>query len=82
MIFRSLCALAFATIARGQAALEYAAKSGGALSGAGAGIHVGACPLDSTLIPCVKQLYPGAFYIGVIAVCLALGALLLPKRRV
>ncbi len=82
MILRCLYAIAFATVARAQAAFEYAAKSGSALSGAGSEMHVGACRLDSTLIPCVKQYYPGAFYLGIVVICLALGTLFYPKRRV
>jgi hypothetical protein len=52
---RYLWALTLPTVAHAQAAVEYAAKSAtSALSGGARQAHLGVCPLDSTLVPCVK----------------------------
>jgi hypothetical protein len=80
VILPCLCGMALATIARAQAAVEYAAKSSAAAA-ATSGMHLGVCPLDSMLIPCVRQFYPTAFYTAIVAICLALGVRLLPKSR-
>ena len=80
-IVSCLSAISFASIALGQAAVEYAAKSS-AVSDAGNGAHLGACPLDSMLVPCFKQSYPAAFYTAIVVICLALGVLVYPKSRV
>jgi hypothetical protein len=83
IVLRCLCALALATVARAQAVAEYAAKSAtGALAGSGSSAHLGACPVDSTLVPCIRQFYPVTFYIVVVAICVFLGRLMYPKSRV
>jgi hypothetical protein len=83
IILRCLCALALAIAACAQAAVEYAAKSAtGAVSGSGTSAHLGACRVDSTLVPCIRQFYPVAFYVAVAAVCVFLGSLVFRKSRV
>jgi hypothetical protein len=80
---RSLSAVSLTSVAHAQAAVEYAAKSAtSVLSGGGSGAHMGACPLDSTLIPCIRQFYPVTFYVAVAAICVLLGSLMYPKRRI
>ena len=82
MPLRCVWALALATIADGQAAIEYAARSGAsALSGNGSSLHLGVCQLDSTVVPCVRQYYPAAFYVAIAALCVFLGAVTYPKQR-
>lgn len=79
---RCLYALTLATVTHAQAAVEYAAKSAtSALSGGGSSAHLGACQIDSTLIPCIKQFYPMRFFVVVAALCLFFCALMYPKRR-
>jgi hypothetical protein len=81
IVLRCLCALAIAIAARAQAAVEYAAKSAaGAVSGSGASAHLGACRVDSTLIPCIRQFYPVAFYVAVAAICVFLWSLFRKSR--
>jgi hypothetical protein len=76
-----LCAIAFAIRLRGQAAVEYAAKSAGAtLENTAAGIHLGVCPLDSALVHCVHYYYPATFYVVLVAICFLFAKLLFPKR--
>jgi len=80
---RCLWALALSTIADGQAAVEYAARSAGStLSANGSSVQLGVCQLDSTLIPCVRQYYPLTFYVAIAAVCVFLGGIMYPKRRI
>ncbi len=82
MALTCLCATAFAISLRAQAAAEYAARSAAtALGNAAAGIHLGICPLDSALVPCVHRHYPATFYVALVAICFLFGKLLLPKRR-
>ncbi len=82
VVLRCLYALAIATTLSAQAAVEYAAKSASsALSGSGSVAHLGACRMDSTLIPCIRQFYPVTFYISVAAICLLLGTLLLSQEQ-
>jgi hypothetical protein len=82
VILACLYSGAFASIVRAQAAVEYAAKSASsALSGTGAGTHLGVCPLDSAVVSCVHRFYPAAFYFAIVVICVFLGALLHPKRR-
>ncbi len=79
---RYLWGLTLATAAHAQAAVEYAAKSAtSGLSGGARQAHLGVCPLDSTLVPCVKQFYPVTFYVGATVICVLLWALMRPKRR-
>jgi hypothetical protein len=48
-----------ATVAYGQAAVEYALKSSGsAVSGSGAPATMGGCRVDSTLLTCLSRSYP------------------------
>ena len=83
MAFRCLCSVTLVTAAHAQAAVEYAAKSAtGAVSGAASSPHLGACPLDSTLVPCLRQFYPATFYAAVAIICVLLLGLIYPKRRV
>lgn len=77
-----LCALAMANTAYPQAAVEYAAKSStGALSGSGSGLHLGACPVDTSLISCVSHYYPVSFQIVILAMCALVGTLMFRKGR-
>ena len=79
---RYLWALTLPTVAHAQAAVEYAAKSAtSALSGGARQAHLGVCPLDRTLVPCVKQFYPVTFYVAAGIICVLLWALMYPKRR-
>jgi hypothetical protein len=79
---RYLWALTLATAAHAQAAVEYAAKSAtSALSGGAKQAHLGVCPVDSTLVPCVRQFYPVTFYVAAAVICVLLWALMHPKRR-
>ena len=80
LILRCVGLVGLATLAHAQAAVEYAAKSSEVL-GAGGGMHLGACPVDSMLVPCLKQSYPTTFYFGIVAICIALGYLVYPKSR-
>jgi hypothetical protein len=78
------CFLAGMTSIRayGQAGLEYAARTAGSAMANGSGApHLGSCPLDSAVIPCMRHYYPTAFYVGVVGICLVLGYALYPKRR-
>jgi hypothetical protein len=82
VLLRSLCALALSTAAYAQAVVEYAAKSAtGAISGSGSGVHLGACPVDSTLITCVRQFYPVTFQVVILAMCAFVGTLMLRRGR-
>jgi hypothetical protein len=82
MVWRCLCAFALATAAQAQAIVEYAAKSAtGALSGHGTAAHVGACRVDSTLVPCLRQFYPATFYVAVAAICIFLASLMYRNSR-
>ena len=81
VLTRCLCAFALATAAYAQAVVEYAAKSAtGALSDSGSRVHLGACPVDDTLITCVRQLYPVTFQV-VIGMCAFVGTLMLRRGR-
>jgi hypothetical protein len=83
MLFPCLCALALATDARAQAIVEYAAKSAtGALSGHVTTAHLGACRVDSTLVPCLRQFYPATFYVAIAAICIFLATLMYRNSRV
>jgi len=83
MIPRFICALALAAAARGQAVVEYAAKSAtSALSGSGSSAHLGACRVDSTFVTCIRQFYPATFYVAVAVICVFLGTLMYRKSRV
>lgn len=76
-------AVASTAVAHAQAALEYAAKSAkDSVSNVGAGMHLGVCPLDSALVPCVHRYYPVSFYVAVVVICFLFGAVLYPNRRV
>ena len=81
-ILRCLGGLCLATAASGQAIVEYAAKSaaGGAGTRAGSDLYLGACPVDRALIPCVRQLYPVAFQMVVLSICVLLGAVLIVRN--
>lgn len=80
--FACVLAATFATTLHAQAAVEYAAKSArSAFSNGGAGIHLGVCPVDDAVVSCVHQYYPMPFYVGIVVICVVLGALLYPKRR-
>ena len=70
------------THAYGQAGLEYAARTAGSAITNGSGaLHVGSCPLDISVIPCMQHYYPTAFYVGVVGICLIVGYALYPKCR-
>lgn len=74
---------ALAPLVRAQAAPEYAARSAGtALSSARAGAHLGVCPLDQGVVPCLHQYYPVPFYVAMVGICFLLYILFFPKRRV
>jgi hypothetical protein len=54
-----LAALSCATAGYGQAAVEYALKSGGsAVSASGADATIGGCTVDSTVMTCLGRSYP------------------------
>jgi hypothetical protein len=75
-------ACAFNAILRAQAAVEYAAKSANStFSNGGAGMHLGVCPLDSAVVPCVHKYYPVPFYVAIVVICFLFGKLLYPRRR-
>ncbi|MFL6352547.1 MAG: hypothetical protein ACJ74Z_11940 [Bryobacteraceae bacterium] len=76
-----LYALAPGTVAHAQAAAEYAAKSATSALPGGSSAHLGACRIDSTLLPCIRQFYPTTFYVVVAAFCIFLFVLMYPKRR-
>ena len=80
MILRCLFAIGLATVARAQAAVEYAAKSS-AVPAAGSGMHVGVCALDTMFVPCVRHFYPLAFYTAIVAACVTLAFFVSPKSR-
>ena len=81
-VIRYLCALCFGTAAFAQAVAEYAAQSAASSSaGAGSGFSLGACRVDSTLVSCVSYHYPLAFQAVILAVCVFVGTLMLPKGR-
>lgn len=83
IVLRCSCVIVLATIADAQATVEYAAKSAaGAVSGGVSSAHLGACQIDSMLVPCIRQLYPVTFYVAVVAICVFLLILMFPKRRV
>jgi hypothetical protein len=77
-----LYGIAFTSSLRAQAAVEYTARSAASnTANAAARIHLGVCPLDSTLVTCVHRYYPATFYIALVGICFLLGKLLLiPKR--
>jgi hypothetical protein len=80
-VLRCLGGLCLATAASAQAIVEYAAKSAaGAGTRAGSDLYLGACPVDRALIPCVRQLYPVAFQIVVLSICVLLGAVLIVRN--
>lgn len=73
---------ALAPLVRAQAALEYAARSAStALSSTRVGLHLGVCPVDKGVVPCVHQYYPGPFYVAIVGICFLLYVLFFPKRR-
>lgn len=81
-VLRSFSGLAMATAAYAQAAVEYAAKSSSsALSGSGGGARLGACPVDGTLLTCVRQSYPVVFYAATVAACVFVVSLLFRQGR-
>ena len=81
MALTCLCAIAFVTSLRAQAAVEYAAKSAGAaLENTAAGIRFGVCGLDSTLVRCVNYHYPATFYVVLVAICFLCQAVI-PKEK-
>lgn len=54
-----LAAMACATAALGQAAVEYALKSSqSTLSGGGSGTIIAGCKVDSTVVACLSRSYP------------------------
>ncbi len=56
---RGLSVFAYSSIAYGQAAVEYALKSGGsAVSASGEPATVGSCRVDSSLLTCLSESYP------------------------
>jgi hypothetical protein len=82
IVLRLLCALSIATVARAQAVVEYATKSAtGALTGSSSGVHLGACPVDGTLITCVRQFYLVTFQVVMLAMCVFAGTLVFRKGR-
>ena len=79
---QGICALGFTTAAWAQAAVEYAARSAaGAVSATGGDFHVGACQVDRTLIACVSHLYPKAFQLVMLAICVFIGTVLMVRNR-
>lgn len=75
-------AAACSSAARAQAAVEYAARSAGtAVSAAAHGMHLGVCPLDRGLVPCVHTYYPGPFYVAVGVICVLFLRLIAGRRR-
>ena len=82
IVLPCLSALTLANATYAQAVAEYAAKSAaGALSGSGSGAHLGACRIDSTLIPCARQFYPVTFQVVIVAICIFVATFLLRKGR-
>lgn len=82
IVLQCVWALTLATVAHAQAAVEYAAKSAtSALAGGASSAHLGACRVDSMLVPCIRQVYPLTFYVAVAAIGVFLGALMYPKRK-
>jgi hypothetical protein len=82
IVLGCLCALALANAAYAQAAAEYAVKSStGALSGSGSSIHLGACPVDTSLISCVSHYYPVSIQIAILALCVFVGTLMFRRGR-
>jgi len=79
---RCLCALSVASAARAQAVVEYAAKSAtSAVSGTSGGASLGACRVDSTVISCLRQNYPVAFQVVIVAICLLVAILIFRPRQ-
>jgi len=84
-VLRSLGGVCLATAASAQAIVEYGAKSAagaaaGVATGAGSDFYLGACPVDRSLIPCVRQLYPLTFQIVMLSICVLLGAALMARN--
>jgi hypothetical protein len=80
-VLRFLGGLCLATAASAQAIVEYAAKSAaGAASRSGSDLYLGACPVDRTLIPCVRHLYPLAFQIVMLSIFVFLAAALVVRN--
>ena len=64
-----LAALAGASTAAAQAALEYAAKaSAGAVSSTAGDLQMGVCRVDASLLQCMHDYYPGTFKVCVVGV--------------
>jgi hypothetical protein len=83
ILWRCLCAFVLATAACAQAIVEYAAKSAtGTLAAHGTTAHLGACRVDSTLVPCLRQFYPATLYAAVTAICILLATLMYRNSRV
>ena len=83
-VLRSLGGLCLATAAFAQAIVEYAAKSAagaGAASGAGSDFAIGACRVDSSLIPCLRHLYPMTFQVLILVVCIFVGSAVMLRNR-
>lgn len=79
---RCLCAFSVASAARAQAIVEYASKSAtSAVSGTSGGASLGACRVDSTVISCLRQNYPVAFQIVLVAICLLVAILVFRPRQ-
>jgi len=79
---RFLCALSVASAARAQAIVEYAAKSATSVASSNSGgASLGACRLDSTVISCLRQNYPVAFQIVLVAICVLAAILVFRPRQ-